>query len=111
MVIHCASGKDRTGLIAALLLTALDIGDDQILADFALTERATAQLVADWQAAHPGRTLRWPAYGRAPAEIMRLVLADLTAAYGSPRNYLTGPVGLGAQVIDRLQSRLLVPRP
>ncbi|MGW0246780.1 tyrosine-protein phosphatase [Nocardia goodfellowii] len=108
-VFHCTSGKDRTGLIAALLLTALDVSEDQILADFARTDLATTRLVTDWKAANPGRTLRWPAYGRAPAELMRLVLTDLTTTYGSPRDYLTGAAGLGEHVIDRLRSRLLRP--
>ncbi|MEV6275503.1 tyrosine-protein phosphatase [Nocardia sp. NPDC051832] len=107
-VFHCASGKDRTGLIAALLLSALDVPEDQILADFALTERATAHLIADWKSANPGRTLRWPGYGRAPAEVMRLVLADLNDSYGSVRDYLTGAAGLSADVIADLRARLLV---
>ncbi|GAA0313152.1 tyrosine-protein phosphatase [Streptomyces polychromogenes] len=107
-VFHCASGKDRTGLIAALVLTLLDVDEEQILADFALTELATARLVADWHAAHPGRTLRWPAYGRAPAEVMALVLADLTSRYGSPSGYLSDAVGVTPATAARLRERLLV---
>ncbi|WP_194814930.1 tyrosine-protein phosphatase [Nocardia sp. XZ_19_385] len=110
-VFHCASGKDRTGLIAALLLSILEISEDQILADFALTERATAHFITEWEAANPDRVLRWPSYGRAPAEVMRLVLHDLTTTYGSARDYLTGTAGLGEDVIDQLKSRLLVPDP
>ena len=41
VVFHCASGKDRTGLLAALVLTLLDVPDDVIVEDFALTELAT----------------------------------------------------------------------
>ncbi|MGW0395393.1 tyrosine-protein phosphatase [Streptomyces sp. NPDC003042] len=106
-VFHCTSGKDRTGLIAALVLTLLDVPEDQILADFALTERATARLTADWHAANPGRTLRWPSYGRAPATVMSLVLADLTARYGSPSAYLADRVGITPATTDRLRGRLL----
>ncbi|MFG2664787.1 tyrosine-protein phosphatase [Streptomyces sp. NPDC048387] len=107
-VFHCTSGKDRTGLIAALLLTLLDVDEEQILADFALTELATARLVADWHAAHPDRTLLWPSYGRAPAEVMALVLADLTSRYGSPSGYLTGTVGITPATVTRLRERFLV---
>ncbi|MDA5280935.1 tyrosine-protein phosphatase [Streptomyces sp. Isolate_45] len=110
-VFHCASGKDRTGLIAALVLTLLDVPEEEILADFALTELATERLVADWRAAHPGRTLRWPSYGRAPATVMALVLADLTARHGSPSAYLTGPVGITPATVARLRERLLTPLP
>ncbi|MEU9029356.1 tyrosine-protein phosphatase [Streptomyces sp. NPDC048383] len=110
-VFHCASGKDRTGLIAAFVLTLLDVPQEEILADFALTELATERLVADWRAAHPGRTLRWPSYGRAPAGVMALVLADLATRYGSPSAYLTGPVGITPATQTRLRERLLTPLP
>ncbi|MFF4323671.1 tyrosine-protein phosphatase [Streptomyces sp. NPDC001568] len=110
-VFHCASGKDRTGLIAAFVLTLLDVPQEEILADFALTELATERLVADWRAAHPGRTLRWPSYGRAPAAVMSLVLADLATRYGSPSAYLTGPVGITPATVARLRERLLTPLP
>ncbi|MFD9338751.1 tyrosine-protein phosphatase [Streptomyces sp. NPDC060028] len=106
-VFHCTSGKDRTGLIAAFVLTLLGVPEDRILADFALTELATARLRADWQAANPGRNLTWPAYGRAPQTVLSLVLADLTTRYGSPSHYLADRVGITPQTTARLQARLL----
>ncbi|MFD9031858.1 tyrosine-protein phosphatase [Streptomyces sp. NPDC059567] len=109
LVFHCASGKDRTGLLAAVVLSLLDVSDEQILDDFALTELATERLIADWRAANPGRELRWPGYGRAPAEIMRLFLADLRAQYGSVYAYVTGHVGLDPAVVETLRRRLVEP--
>ncbi|WP_371616329.1 tyrosine-protein phosphatase [Streptomyces sp. NBC_00454] len=106
-VFHCTSGKDRTGLIAALVLTLLGVDEEQVLADFALTELATARLTADWHTANPGRTMRWPSYGRAPAEILRLTLADLTARHGSVEAYLTQCVGITAATKAALRARLL----
>ncbi|MFE3580841.1 tyrosine-protein phosphatase [Streptomyces vinaceus] len=106
-VFHCTSGKDRTGLIAAFALLLLDVSEEEVLADFALTEQATTRLTADWHAAHPGRTMRWPSYGRAPARILSLVLADLTARYGSPAGYLSGRVGITPATTARLRERLL----
>ncbi|PZF99054.1 tyrosine-protein phosphatase [Micromonospora deserti] len=112
LVFHCTSGKDRTGLLAALLLALLGVDDDQITEDFALTERATERLVADWHALHPDRTLEWPHYGRAPAEIIRLVLADLRGAYGSVRGYAADRLGVGDDLVARLRERLLeTPHP
>ncbi|MFD8786799.1 tyrosine-protein phosphatase [Kitasatospora sp. NPDC059599] len=107
VVFHCASGKDRTGLVAALLLTLLGVAEDDIAADFALTELATAHFVAEWHAAHPGRTLRWPGYGRAPEAVIRLTLADLAARHGSVEGYLTGTLGISRDRIDALRTRLL----
>lgn len=107
LVFHCASGKDRTGLLAALLLSLLGVDEDGIAEDFALTERATDRLVADWHAAHPGRILRRPGYGRAPAEIIRLFLADLTARHGSVREYAATRLGVDDELVGRLRDRLL----
>ncbi|MEH1097056.1 tyrosine-protein phosphatase [Micromonospora sp. CPCC 205739] len=107
LVFHCASGKDRTGLLAALVLALLDVDERQIAEDFALTELATDALVATWRAQHPGRTLRWPAYGRAPARIIELFLADLTAAHGSVRGYARDALGVDDALVTALRERLL----
>ncbi|MFF7443328.1 tyrosine-protein phosphatase [Streptomyces sp. NPDC008122] len=107
LVFHCASGKDRTGLLAAVVLGLLGVPDEEILADFALTELATERLIDDWRAAHPGREPRWPGYGRAPADVVRLFLADLRERYGSVHGYVTGHVGLDPEVVTALRSRLV----
>jgi protein tyrosine/serine phosphatase len=38
VAIHCTAGKDRTGVIAAVLLSFLGVEDDLIAMDYALTE-------------------------------------------------------------------------
>lgn len=108
-VFHCASGKDRTGLLAGLVLALIGVSDDDIAADFALTELATERLIADWKAVNPARTLKWPGYGRAPEEVIRLFLSDLTATYGSAHAYAAKHLGADASLIARLRSRLLIP--
>jgi protein-tyrosine phosphatase len=109
VVFHCASGKDRTGIVAALVLTILGVSDADIAADFALTELATDRLVADWHAANPGRVLRWPSYARAPEAIMQHFLADLADAHGTVDAYITDELGVTDDVRDALRSRLLEP--
>ncbi|MCX4961334.1 tyrosine-protein phosphatase [Streptomyces virginiae] len=106
-VFHCTSGKDRTGLVGAFVLTLLGVERADVLADFALTELATERLAADWRAANPDRVMKWPSYGRAPAVIMELVLADLEARYGSVHGYLTDRVGLRERTAQQLRDRLL----
>jgi protein-tyrosine phosphatase len=60
---HCSAGKDRTGLVAALLLRAAGVPDDAILEDYVLTdariEGLRPQLLAD------GVALGFPADGYA----------------------------------------------
>ena len=107
LVFHCASGKDRTGLIAALVLTLLGVGEDDILADFAHTELATDRLLADYRAAHPDRDRIWPGYGRAPAAVMRHVLDDLTAAHGSVHGYAVERLGVEPKLVNALREGLL----
>ncbi|QMU78803.1 tyrosine-protein phosphatase [Streptacidiphilus sp. PB12-B1b] len=109
LVFHCASGKDRTGLLAALVLGLLDVPDQDIIADFALTERATARLIADWQATHPTRTATWPGFDRAPADVMTHVLADLTTTYGSLHAYATHHLAADPTLVPRLRTHLLDP--
>ncbi|GAA2274384.1 tyrosine-protein phosphatase [Nonomuraea roseoviolacea subsp. roseoviolacea] len=109
LVFHCASGKDRTGLLAALVLTLVGVDEETVAADFALTDLAAGRLVADWRAAHPDRTLLWPGYGRAPADIMRFFLADLAAAHGSVERYVAEHLGVDGDVVEALRERLLEP--
>ena len=107
LVFHCHSGKDRTGLLAMLVLALLGVHEDDIVADFVLTELATERLVADWHAAYPDLTLSWPAYGHSPAEVMRFFLADLTTRYGSVRGYAAEQLGVDDDLVSALRSRLL----
>jgi protein-tyrosine phosphatase len=109
LVFHCASGKDRTGIVAALVLSLLGVSEADIATDFALTELATDQLVADWRALNPDRVLSWPSYGRAPETIVQHFLADLATAHGSVEAYAKDRVGVGDDVIAALRERLLEP--
>jgi protein-tyrosine phosphatase len=109
LVFHCHSGKDRTGLLAMLVLALVGVHEDDIVADFALTELATERLVAEWHASYPDLTLSWPAYGRAPAEIMRLFLASLATRYGSVQDYAAKQLGVDDDLVAALRRQLLHP--
>jgi protein-tyrosine phosphatase len=107
LVMHCASGKDRTGVLAAIVLSLLGAAESDIVADYALTELATAGLIADWRAVYPDRELRWPYYGRAPGEVIEIFLSELIARYGSVMDYVTGCLALPGQVIEDLRATYL----
>lgn len=108
LVFHCASGKDRTGLLAALVLTLLDVPEDVIVEDFALTELASDRLIADWVALS-GQAPTWLGYGRAPAEVMTLFLAWAKEHYGSLRGYAEQRLGVDDAYVTRLRANLLEP--
>ncbi|OEJ97573.1 tyrosine-protein phosphatase [Streptomyces thermolilacinus] len=112
LVFHCASGKDRTGLLAALVLALLGVDDDTIVADFELTELARDGLVAEWLASDPGRELAWPPhFGRAPGEAMRLFLDGVRSRYGSLTGYAAGRLGVDDALLGALRRNLLEPAP
>ena len=83
------------------------MAEDDIVADFALTGLATDGLRADWRAAHPDRTLSWPGYGHAPAEVMRFFLADLAASHGSVRDYTRTELGVDDELVAALRAHIL----
>lgn len=107
VVIHCASGKDRTGLIAALVLSLLGVAEEDITADFALTGLATQRLIADWHAFYPDRPLLWPHYGKAPASVMQVFLTELAQRHGSVRGYVADYLGVPDAVVSDLRTRYL----
>jgi protein-tyrosine phosphatase len=105
VVVHCSVGKDRTGLIVALALGLLGVSDRDIIDDYALTGRATERIVADYRAS--GRPpIRWQGYATAPADAMRLFLAELAARYGSLRQYAAKELGIDDTFVERLRGRL-----
>jgi protein-tyrosine phosphatase len=86
-VFHCAAGKDRTGLLAALLLGALGVADDDIADDYALTAAAIERMRA-WTARHrPEAFARMSSLPRAflgaHREAMAVTLGELRATHGS----------------------------
>jgi len=106
-VFHCASGKDRTGIIAMLVLSLIGVSEDDVLTDFALTELATQRLIADWKAYYPGRELSWSAYARAPREPMQLFITDLKSRYGSIEGYAAQELGVDDALIAALKAKLV----
>ncbi|GGN28287.1 GNAT family N-acetyltransferase [Streptomyces fuscichromogenes] len=112
LVFHCASGKDRTGQLAALILTLAGVPEPTVVEDFTLTELATPALLAGWRERNDGRAPAWPGFGRAPASVMRLFLASLAARYGSTEEYVTQALGLDPNALrESLRTSLLEPRP
>ncbi|MEU4698994.1 tyrosine-protein phosphatase [Nonomuraea dietziae] len=106
VVVHCAAGKDRTGVLTALVLSLVGVAEDDIVADYALTGLATERFIADWKARHPEATL-WPGFGMAPAEAMRHFLTDLAARHGSVERYCADVLDVDQATIGRLRAVLL----
>jgi len=110
-VFHCMAGKDRTGIVAGLLLDTLGVPDDVIAADYAVTTGALRR-AAEWLQANAPEALppsRYPAWVLdAPAETMLRFLAEVRARHGSARDLLTD-AGADRGSLDRLAAALLAP--
>ncbi|MEU1981023.1 tyrosine-protein phosphatase [Nocardia sp. NPDC019395] len=105
-LVHCAAGKDRTGVVIALVLSAIGVADEVVALDYALT---ADYLTADFFAAIPAESgAADPAdqalHGARP-ESMIAMLRVLTAEYGGARAYLTGH-GVPDEAIDQLRNTL-----
>jgi protein-tyrosine phosphatase len=107
VVAHCAAGKDRTGVLVAVVLRLLGVAEADVVADYALTGLATGRFVADWRRLHPDRPLSWPGFGQAPAEAMRLFLAELDQRYGSIRAYAAKHLGVQDDLVRALRANLV----
>jgi protein-tyrosine phosphatase len=110
VVVHCFAGKDRTGLITALLLTAAGVEPDAVAGDYALSEPALAGMLEEALAAEPdpARRARLRLAYAAPPEAMELVLAQLGRRYGGVEGYLDR-VGVDGATRELLRRRLLAP--
>lgn len=105
---HCRVGKDRTGVIAMLLLGLAGVSDADILEDFAATQRYLGRGTGAQRMALSIATLRRAPrslFEAVPAE-MELTLDYLHERYGSARVYLEDCAQAPPSVLDRIAQRL-----
>jgi protein-tyrosine phosphatase len=106
VVFHCFAGKDRTGLVAAILLSLAGVAPDAIAADFAETDTQLANKYREWlEAAAPERRNEMREDLQCPPERMLGVLNHINEKWGGVAPYLEAS-GLKPATIDRLSSRL-----
>ncbi len=108
-VVHCTAGKDRTGVIVALLLDIVGVPRVTIVEDYDLTNRSTPQLVQHIQTVsqikHEPTESELARYG-APPEAMDGMLASLHREHGSAQGYLRG-LGVDDRVFTAIKDALL----
>lgn len=106
---HCHAGKDRTGIIAALLLALVGVPEELIVEDYALTTSRIAHLIPIWREqalAHGVDLERFNREMTAEAETMRGMLRHIEAEYGGITEYLLG-CGLTQPQLDALKARFV----
>jgi protein-tyrosine phosphatase len=113
VVFHCHGGKDRTGVVAAVLLLALRVDRETVLDDYEATRRY--RMIEDQQdslanmlaagvspeaAAGVLGTPRWA---------MAAAVDAIDDVYDGIDAYLTGPAGLSAAEVAALRTELVDP--
>ena len=107
---HCAAGKDRTGVTAALLLGLAGVPEETIAEDYGLSARYLADKYRREREAEGEHMegFTWEDYQRqiCPPEAMRLTLGHLQNRYGGIEAYMH-EIGLTDGEIDSLRSSMV----
>jgi protein-tyrosine phosphatase len=112
LVIHCSAGKDRTGVMIALLLRLVGVTEADIVADYAETTSLMEGRFAQEKIWLGQQGLPKPVlddlFG-APPETMQALLKYMDARFGSVEDYLKQG-GVTAAQIERFKAAFVVPR-
>lgn len=110
VLFHCATGKDRTGWAAAVLLLALGVALDDVVADYLATNDqllpALEPQLARAEAAGVPRGLLVPVLG-VRREYLQTALDEMESRFGTVDRYLTEGLGLDPSTLARLRDELV----
>ena len=106
LLFHCFAGKDRTGLVAAMLLSLAGVELEAIGGDYADTDVQLATRYTQWLAnASPDRLEGMREELRCPPEWMMRTLDYVQHRWGGVAAYLEA-AGVSPAAIDRLSAKL-----
>jgi protein tyrosine/serine phosphatase len=106
-VVHCYAGKDRTGLVAAMLLSLAGVDKDAIAGDYAETDIQLADRYKEWLAsASPERLASMRDELRCQPEWMVGLLGHIDQTWGGVEPYLTA-AGMAPADLVRLKTKLI----
>jgi protein tyrosine/serine phosphatase len=108
-LVHCAAGKDRTGVIVALALLAVGVDRDAVIADYVATAERIEAILARLRASATyasGVDLVSTDQHTPRASAMKQFLDLLEHQYGGATHWLADQ-GFGAEDLERLRHKLL----
>lgn len=114
LVIHCAAGKDRTGIAVALILRVLGVPEDVVIADYTLSNHYNAYFRSMSERAMGQLNVLGISEGQfaplllADGAVMQATLDHIRGRYGSISNYLKAAAGLDAATLDKVRENLLI---
>jgi len=110
LLFHCTAGKDRTGICAALILSALEVPREIVIEDYLLSNPYIADVwkkVEKMIAAQGVNPERLIPFFNAPQYAIDELLDHLDRKYGSILEFLIQKAGVTQKTINALKKRLL----
>jgi protein tyrosine/serine phosphatase len=106
---YCTAGKDRTGIISAIILSFLGVDDTEIVKDYALSAAVYSEMENKeaMVGALKQRDLNPDVFLDAPAEVMMQTLKDIADDYGGIEGYLDY-IGFSEEDRNKLRNALVV---
>lgn len=109
VLFHCAAGKDRTGVAAALILGLAGIEETDIVQDYAVSASLLAPLFPEWRPKMAERGIteeRAQELMASPPDVMQATLRHIATTYGGPAGYLES-IGLSTAAMSAAKARIL----
>ncbi|MBC5635336.1 tyrosine-protein phosphatase [Ornithinibacillus sp. BX22] len=108
ILFHCMAGKDRTGVVAATILSLLGVPREIIIEDYLLTNKAQSEIEAGFEAI--GHTMpdvidkeTVKAIFEARLEYIQEFFKEIEVQYGTVDSYLVNGIGLKEEEIALLR--------
>jgi protein-tyrosine phosphatase len=112
LVFNCSGGKDRTGLAAALVLTALGTPEDVVVEDYLLPNESFGKGTPDkGYAALKISPEVVQIVGGTNADFLDAAFSAIRATSGSVSGYLRGELGITPAMLNQIHENLLEPSP
>lgn len=109
ILVHCIHGKDRTGLVVALLLKLCGVSDEAIVRDYVISELNLRHGRESKQLDSLGVPLTTDQVIAASAEVMVSSLEHIRRHWGSIVRYVHHKLELSAEEINGIRSGLMQP--
>jgi len=108
VLFHCAAGKDRTGVVAALVLSVLGVDVEEIVADYVLTEAGLGRILARLSVTGPYAAMLADAdpVDQRPREQHMRGFLDWVAERGGAESWLVDH-GLASSHLDEFRRRVI----
>jgi protein-tyrosine phosphatase len=114
VLFHCATGKDRTGAVAMILLLVLGVSEEDVMKDYLSSNESFREKIIQAENIHAEQLCRDPSYrdvllaenGVLPSN-GRLLLNSIKERYSSMNEYLQKEYDLSKNDIAELRNRLL----